>query len=228
MKLSDKILTIFFGALFLYMLVAFTEVRVRGEHNRLQDENAVIDQIELSDVGFLVVPDLGKRIMVSADAKPRIQFRSTVGDLTKYLSYTMTGDTLLLERLEVPEDIRYDLRVFVRPGQLRGLQSTHASLAIGDLESTHLSLAQHGGFTSLSGEFELDTLLLNASARAEFDSRKTNFSVLQLTMDEAEVRVRGKVQRLEGDMYNHSYLSVGSALDFAFKKDTTSRLRHSY
>ncbi len=226
MKLSNKILIGFFGLVLTYMLAAFTEVRLRGESSHFTSENAIVENIALAEVGFIVVPDLDKKVTITTDEEPRIRLRSIKGDLSKHVSYSMKGDTLVFERLTVPEDTRYELHVFVQSGQVRGIDATYSSLEVGDLGRATLDVTQKGGVLVMGGNFSMDTMNLQASRGAQFDTWNSQVDVLALDMNSANVEIRGVVGRLEGEMINESYLSVGSAREFAFRKDGTSRLNY--
>ncbi len=226
MKLSDKILIGFFGGVLAYMLAAFTEVRVRGERSHFTPENSVVETLEVGNIGYIVVPDLDKKVTITTDDESRIRLRSKEGDLSKHVSYSMKGDTLVFEGLTVPEDTRYELHVFVRAGQLRGIDATYSSLEVGDLGRSTLDVTQRGGVLVMGGNFSLDTMNLHASRGAQFDTWNSQVDVLALDMNSANVEIRGVVGRLEGEMINESYLSVGSAREFAFRKDGTSHLSY--
>jgi len=58
MKLSDKVLLTFFGGITVYMIAAFTEIRLKGDSDQLDPDKALVEKYPLDNCKYLVVNDL--------------------------------------------------------------------------------------------------------------------------------------------------------------------------
>ena len=85
MKLSNKILVGFFGFLFLYLTAAFTEIRLNGTPNVINDSNSKIETVDLSGIRYIVVGDVDKNINITGSDRSQLEVRSFSGDLLKHL-----------------------------------------------------------------------------------------------------------------------------------------------
>ena len=83
MKLSNKILIGFFGFCFLYMVVAFTEMRLKGDLNRLDDSNSISESIEINGIKYIVFDEVEQRLTVRGSVTSGIEVNSISGDLIK-------------------------------------------------------------------------------------------------------------------------------------------------
>ena len=76
MKSSNKVLIVFFGVILLYISAAFTEVRIRGVKEDLNDENAKVETIALDGLKYLMLSDLDSRVLLRSSDNPRLEIRS--------------------------------------------------------------------------------------------------------------------------------------------------------
>ena len=225
MKLSNKILIGFFTAISLYMITAFTEVRFKGDYNRLDHDNAKVESIPLNAIKYLVVSDLEKRISIRSSDEPRIELRSVAGDMLSILEYDFKEDTLTLKKLNLVEDVHFDFILYIPKKGFGGLDVKDSYVNMMDLDQPSLSLIQSGGRVVMEQNVTIGRLTITASSKAEFDDFDLEVDTVVLEMDDANVELRSRVNRLEGFMVNDSWLSVRGVNDIAFKKDVSSSMR---
>ena len=224
MKASNRILLIFFSGALLYMLAAFAEVRLSGERSDLHS-NAEVETVRLENMKYLVLSDLERRVNITSSDEPRIELRSNTGQLLSNLSYNLSGDTLRLLTLNLEEDIRVELTIYVPNEGFLGLESRGINVDIFRIEQLTLSLNLQGGRVTMDDNIELDKLSITASKNAQFDLFDGDVDTLMLDLDEANVEIRIGINRLEGQMNNGAVLSLFGANEFAFTKDKLSTMR---
>ncbi|MEQ8810982.1 MAG: hypothetical protein RIE59_18060, partial [Imperialibacter sp.] len=127
MKLSNKILIGFFGFIFLYMMAAFTEVRLRGYKRDFKGAETQVEKAPLGDVGYIVLSDSEQRVTISSSDEPHIEVRSIDGGFLSSVSYEMAGDTMRLKVNEIISGKPVQVTVYVAQNTFRGLQATKAS-----------------------------------------------------------------------------------------------------
>ncbi|MEO9481918.1 MAG: hypothetical protein ABJG47_00640 [Ekhidna sp.] len=225
MKLSNKLLIGFFGGAMVYMLLAFTEVRLRGDDRRLTGENATVESQSLSGIRYIKLNDIGKRIYISSSDTSRIEMRSKDGNVLSGLRYKISGDTLTLNQLELDEDVRVSLTIFISKSSFTGLHSNEARVYFSDLDLPIMAIIQSGGNIVFENNIYLDRLLLQASANASFRMHNGEIDTVTLNMDNSDATIRSRIGRLEGYMANKSDLFAGSVNDIEFKKDKSSSMR---
>lgn len=225
MKLSNKLLIGFFGGVLVYMLSAFTEVRLKGDDIRLTEENAKIESLPLNNVRFIKLDDPGKRINISSSDNPRIEMRSKDGNVLSGLKYELNGDTLTINEFVLEEGVRIALTIYISKDSFTGLYSNDATVYLSDLDIPTMAIIQYGGHMVFEDDVILERLLLQASANATFNMRDGEVDTVTLSMDDSNAVIRSRVGRLEGYMINDSDLFARSINDIEFKKDKSSSIR---
>jgi len=224
MNISTKILMGFFGSAFVYMSAVFIEVRLTGEDEDLHGENTKIESVPLDKINYVIIADLGQRIYLKSSDKPGLEFKSRSGDLASKLIYEINGDTLNLKKLNLEENTRLDLTLFV-PKELTGMEVNAASVHISDFEQSTFSIIQTGGRIVFNDNIKLSKLNIVSSQSAEYDDFGSDIDTLALDLDDSSVEIRTYVGRIEGSMKNDSYLYVENTDDIEFKKDDSSTIR---
>lgn len=224
MKLSNKILIGFFGGGMIYMLMAFTEIRFRGDDRRFTTENAKVESQLLNGIRFIKLNDPGKRINIQSSNESRIEMRSKEGGLLSKLKYTIEGDTLIMDQVEM-DDVRFSLTIYVSESNFTGLYANDASVYISDLDLPVMAIIQSGGRVVFDNDIYLQRLLLQASQDATFAMHNGRIDTVTLNMDQSDATIRSKIGRLEGYMANRSGLFAESINDIEFKKDKSSSIR---
>lgn len=224
MKLSNKILIGFFGFIFIYMTAAFTEIRLRGTPNFIDNSNSLTETADFSGVRYMVFEDLGQNIHVYGSDQSRIEVRSMAGDLLQKLQYNISGDTLTLIKMEIDENQLVNISISVPKNTLKGMTVNGAGLSIDGLEQKELSIFQHAGWISMNNNKNLEKLTLEASNEANFTLANTDLKTLSLLIRNSEVQIHATVGLVEGSMMDNSFLRMKSAEEIRFKKDESSRL----
>ncbi|MEQ9405663.1 MAG: hypothetical protein RIM99_18885 [Cyclobacteriaceae bacterium] len=225
MKLSNKLLIGFFGGAMIYMLMAFAEVRLRGDDRRLTGNNAKVESVPLANVRFINLNDLGKRINIESSYNPRIEMRSKDGDVLSGLKYELNGDTLTLTQLEVGEDVRISLTIYVPDNGSIGLSSNNARVYMSKLDVSAIAIMQTGGRIVFEDDVRLQRLMLQVGEDARFDLYSGEIDSVTLNMNNSSATIRSRIGLLDGFMANDSDLMIGSISEITFKKDNSSSIR---
>jgi hypothetical protein len=224
MKLSNKILIGLFSFLFLYMIVAFTEMRLKGDLNRLNDSNSISETVDITSVQYLKLVDIGHRITIHGSDKPRIEVKSISGDVLQYLKYNLDGDTLSIKSIDMEKKPALGISIYVSKSSFKGLRADNAALLIYDLQQENLDIHQNDGWIRMSDSNKIGQLNLNAQNSAYFNFLKGEIDILNTTIDDSEVSIPQPMKLVKGSMSNNSYLYLDGASEIQFKKDESSRL----
>lgn len=225
MKLSNRILIGFFAIIFTYMTAAFLEVRFRGQPNHMDDSNSIVESVDIAKISHLVVmQDIGKQITVIGAEKSRIEVQSLKGDLLQKLKYDIVGDTLTLKRLNLDKDQRVRVYVYMSESNFTGMTVDNAAVIVKELDLNSLAIHQTAGWVRMTDSNNLNNLRIKAIQNANLTFSGSQLDTLSAQIDNSEVKILSAVNRVEGAMYNDSYLQVIQVNDIAFKKDESSRL----
>lgn len=224
MKLSNKILIGFFAFIFIYMTAAFTELRLKGDPNRIDEFNGIVETVGIAGVRYLVLPDLDHNISVLGSNDPRIEVRSISGDILQYLKYSTAGDTLTIESFNLEEDQHVHMIIHVPKNSFTGLTSNNAGINISELELPALSISQNDGWIRLDANNKLERIKLVAEHGAYFNLNGAELDTLAAIIDGSEVTINSSLDLVKGSMSNKSYLNLNGTKEIQFKKDKGSRL----
>lgn len=224
MKLSNKILIGFFGGTLVYMIMAFTEVRLKGDYNRLDGSNAKIETRELAGLQRVVLNNLNKRVNIRASDSPHLELRSFVGDQLPKLEYTFQDGILTINRSNFSGDEHIDLYIYVSEAVFTQLEVVESRVNISNLKQPVLNIHQTGGHVALQGRTMLGRLNITATEDAELDLYDKEVDTVYLKLDNSNVELQTSVKRLEALLSNNSRLSSIGANDIVLKRDEDSRL----
>ncbi len=222
MKLSNKILIGFFGLIFIYLTAAFTEIRLRGKHNRFNTQDNLSEKIELTQIKYLVLSDLRRNIKVIGADHSGIELESIKGDFLKHLKYQIKGDTLWLKRLDSANRELVNLIVYVPSSIFEGMTNNGGSVSIRSIEQKLLTITQNDGWINLI-DCKLERLELTASHEANFNMSNAILDTLSAQIDNTEVNIDNALRLVRVSMTNNSYLSVDETEDIQIKTDKSSR-----
>ncbi|MEQ9375366.1 MAG: DUF2807 domain-containing protein [Imperialibacter sp.] len=225
MKLSNKILIGFFGFILLYMMAAFTEVRLRGYKRDLSGAETQIENAPLGNVGYIVLSDSERRVTISSSDEPHIEVKSIDGGFISNVNYEMVGDTLMLKVDDIVTGKPVQVTVFVSKNTFRGLQATRASVSITDLSQQTLAINQSGGSIAMDGNVDLTSLSIKASEGAYLNAAGLSVDLLSVEMDKSQVTIWSFIKQLNGSITNDSFLRVNGVDDIQFTKDKSSKIQ---
>ncbi len=224
MKLSNKILIGIFAFIFIYMTVAFTEIRLKGDKNGRNFSDAQVESIDIENIAFLVIPDVNRHVNVSSSKDPRIEVRSVSGDLLSRLKYKISGDTLELQEFDSKEEPAI-INIYGPSHMLRGLLINGAGVTVYGLDQNELSITQYAGTVRFEDDNKLKRLNLEAFNEADVNARGFELEELSIQADRSYINFWLPVSRLSGSIANESRLTIQSPYDIQFKKDESSRLQ---
>lgn len=224
MNLSNKILIGLFGFLFLYMIVAFTEMRLKGDLNRLDDSNSISETVDITSVQYLKLVDIGHRIKLYGSDKPRIEVKSISGNVLQYLKYNLEGDTLSIKSMDLEKKQALDISIYVSKSSFKGLRADNAFLYIYDLQQETLDIHQNDGRIRMTASNEIATLNLNIQHSAHFNLQDVEIDTLNAIMNSSEVLTNEPIKIVKGSMTKDSYLHLIGTSTIQIKKDESSRL----
>lgn len=224
MKLSNKILIGFFGFILLYMIAAFTELRIKGDVTVFTEQNSLTETEAIPDVSYLIFSDFERSITILGSDKPRIEVRSTTGDLLQHLKHEISCDTLFIKKSDYLMEQRLTLFIYVPRSGLKEIISTGTGVTISDLNQDLLSIHQSDGWIKMKNTNRLGKIKLEAQNSAYFEFTDGEVDTLYAMVDSSQVTVRTPLKRIEGSMKLKSYISVGDVEEIQFKKDKSSQL----
>lgn len=224
MKLSNKILLGFFGFLFLYLTAAFTEIRLTGTPNFLNDKNSIAESADISAIKHLVLNDIDREVQIRAADSSVLQVRSFSGDMMKRLNYKISGDTLTISALESQDVKNMKIIFYVRSGSLKAVTTNACRLTINGLQQDALIISQSEAKVWMTD---------NTIGKVQSDLSKNSFlnisdkavDTLSLNVEASEVQVWAPVKLVAGSIKDQSTLHMTRVEEIALKKDLTSIFR---
>lgn len=223
MKLSDKILLGFFGFIFLYLSAAFTELRLTGIPNIINDKNSIGETVDLSDISFVILNDFPVNVKVVGSDQSKLEVRSLSGGLLKHLKYQVSGDTLTLAGFQEEGRGSVRISVFLPEGSLRGIIVKNATADIQHLQQPLLYISQTSGSIWMANN-KIAKIQLEVSDKSFLDMTGTGVDTLSVTIDRSQVHINTPVGVLQGSMKNDAYLLLNEIRDIQLKQDKSSRL----
>lgn len=224
MKLSNKILIGFFSFVFVYMTLAFTEIRFRGDLNRIDEHSGIAETQDISNIRFIDIVDIDHQVAISGADQPRIEVKSASGQALKNLRYEINGDTLSLKELVLEKNETARVTVYVTDQQLRGLRMKDTRVTLRSLEQKYLSVIQKGGQLWLDKKNRLSQI----SITSEVDARVyiyTELDELNVEASSTEIVMQGDLKKLTGRLASRSLLVANGMDDIQLSKDKSSRIQ---
>ncbi|UII19422.1 hypothetical protein [Fulvivirga ligni] len=227
MKLSNKILIGFFGFILVYMIVAFTEIRLNGTPNSIHGNIGIMDSIDITGIKYIDFNNVNNShfsIKSAADVPSRIEVWSEKGGAASNIKYSVTNDTLRITQVVEDENHINSLRITVQPGQLNYLSMVNSRVTVTELDQESLNISQKDGYFSLMNCPDLNEVRMNAGPGSSADFNSLDLDKLEFLGDNASVRLYVPIKHLQGSIKNNTYIYVQSVEDIQFKKDNSSRL----
>jgi hypothetical protein len=227
MKLSNKILIGFFGFIFLYMTAAFTEIRLMGTPNVINDQNSIAETVDLPAITHLVLNGLEKEVNVVGSDQQLLEVRSLTGDVLKKLTYAVSGDTLTLSGFDADDRNNFKITVFVPSTHFKAITVNRSEVNIKGLTTGLLTIDQNAGSISVSdcriAKIELD---LNATYLTISDATVDTVSA---KIETSTVNIYSSLKLFQGSLKNQSWLRMSDAQEIQLTKDETSSMNmHIY
>jgi hypothetical protein len=222
MKLSNKILLGFLGVIFLYLTAAFTEVRLTGTPNIMNDKNSVSEILNISGVRYIVLDSVDKQINVVGSDRAHLEIRSLTGDLLKKLKYKVDGETLTLSDFQLEDHQTLKISVFVPKADLKGITVTNAVAIVRDLECESLILSQSSGSIWMTN-CNISKIEVNAT-RGYTDIASTKMDTLSAELTTSQVYLHSDVNTIKGSIKDGARLYLRDVREIQLKKDESSLL----
>jgi hypothetical protein len=222
MKLSNKILLGFFGIIFLYLTAAFTEVRMTGLPNFINDKNSVRETVDLSGIHYLVLNDVDKQIRVIGSDSTQLEARSLSGGILAKLSYKISNDTLTISGFQSDDIETTRISVLIPGNALRGINVKSAVANIDGIVVDALQISQTSGTIWMSeskiGKIDADL------AQSYLDVSRSDIDTLSGTFARSQVSVYSSVGLMRGSLKEGTVLRLSGVSEMQLKKDESSRL----
>lgn len=224
MKLSNKILIGFFGFLFLYLTAAFTELRLTGSPNFMDNNNSITETADYSGISYLKLNHCDQDLKVMGSDRFQIQVRSVSGDLLKKLKYNVSGDTLVISGFEAPANRRVEITVFVPRSGLKGISNEFSTLLIEGLNQELLQVSQNAGRTWMSDN-RISKMVTHLSNESLLEISTTSLDTLSGNLEESRMYITSPVGLVECFMKNSSFLELTEVDEIQLRKDGSSKLK---
>lgn len=222
MKLSNKILLGFFGFIFLYLTAAFTEIRLTGSPNIINDENSIAETVDLPAITYLVLSGVNNNINVIGSDQLRLELRSIAGDVLQKLKYAVSGDTLTLSGIDAGDHKNFKITVFVPATDFKAIHANGSRVTIKGLHTSLLNIELSAGDVSVS-DCNIAKLELNLNA-AQLSIADATVESVSVDTESSTVNIHSPLLRLQGSLKNQSILLLQDAQDIQLSKDESSRL----
>lgn len=228
MKLSNKILLGFFGFIFLYLNAAFTEIRLTGSPNTINDENSIAEKIDFSAINYLFLNGVNKEVNVIGSDQSSLEVRSISGDLLKKVKYVVSGDTLTLSGIDAGDIQAFKITVFVPSARFKAINANSAEAHIKGLHTQVLNIYQKKGRIYMS-DCHIERVELGLEA-AYLNISEASVDTVSLTLETSTVNIYSPLMRLQGSLHNQSFLEhLSNVEEIHLKKDESSKLNvHVY
>ena len=224
MKLSNKILCGFFGFIFIYLTAVFTEIRLTGTPNFIDDNNSIDETVNIPGFAYVVLQDIDKNINIIASESPQLEVRSLSGDLLKKFKYHVSNDTLTLSGLLSEKVPAVKITLFVPKTGFKGMTVNKSEVSVNGLRQDHLHISQNAGRIWMS-DCKIGKIQMNASSQSSLDISSTSLDTLSAELQGSEVQLSSSpLKLLEGSMKQKSSLRGDDIDEIQFKKDESSRL----
>jgi len=206
------------------MIVAFTEMRFKGDLNQLDRSNSISETVDIPRVNYIKLPDLNQNITILGADTTKIDVRSVAGDVLHHLNYDIIGDTLVINSMELESKKAAHIYIYVSNSSFRGLSTSNSGVNIGNLQLETLDIHQDDGWIRMSDSNIIGRLNLTAQNYAYFSFLKGEIDTLNTTIHGSEVSIPQPMKLVKGSMSNGSYLHLQGTSEIQFKKDKGSRL----
>ena len=223
MKLSNKVLLGFLGFIFLYITAAFTELRLTGTPNILDDDNSVAETVDLSGIAHVTINDLNQYVRILEADRARLEVRSAGGGLLKNLTYKISGDTLVLSDFHYEGNPRVNITVFVSESSLRGITVNRSAASIDGLEQGLLHVSQNAGNLSMSDN-KIGRIDIDVTSNSFMNISESKLDTLSVNVDGSQVHVLSPVGLVKGSLTNHAMMQLNQMQQIQLTEDESSRL----
>jgi len=232
MKFSNRLLIGFVGFVLIYMIVAFTELRLKGDNENLLSENTISETMPLGNYKYLIISDLNRMISVRSSRTPGVEIKSMKGGLLSSLKYRIAGDTLALTGLEA-EGIRYEVCIFVPETGFNQIEIQNTNITLENLNLSEITVRQINANVSLAPDVDISKIFIKASENSNFTTREAQIDTISVNLQssyaylyfrEALKADNKQVYRIEGSLTNSSRLIMYGSGEIYIKKDATSSI----
>ena len=222
MKLSNKLLIGFAGAIFLYLSAAFIELRVKGDHDDLDSSDAITESLPIENVRYINIDDLDTRISITSSNEPRIEIRSMSGGLIKSLEYQIYGDTLEITGMEETGS-RRTFTLFV-PNEIVGLRVFNTRVFVSNLDLNEIKIEAISASVSLDNNVNVNKLSIVGSRNSNFNARESQVDSLTVDLNRSNAFLYTEIKGIEGAVSKSSRLIISGAGEINIKKDASSNI----
>ena len=221
MKLSNKILIGFFGFIFIYMTAAFTEMRFKGDLNRIDEHGGMMETTELRSIGYVKVSNLIQRVIITSADNSRIEVKSKSGKALQSLDYEVVGDTLLLKSFNLDKGDPAAVTILLADQNLRGLEVQDTHVTLNKLVQDSLSVSQSGGHVWFDEANRITQLTIEARDQADVFVY-TRLDLLHVETVNSHVVIQSDIGILSGKISSQTQLVANGPEEVRLKRDSSS------
>jgi hypothetical protein len=223
MKLSNKILLGFIGFAFVYLNAAFTELRLTGIPNVINDNNSKAETVDLSAIQYIVVEDVGRHVNITGADRLQLEVRSLTGDALQHLKYRVNGDTLTLLRFG-SEDMR-TIRISVRVPEesINGIEVKSSIANVSGLQQSRLRISVDKGRVWLRNS-QISALDMGLANHSYFELESTDIDSLSADIDRSEAYINAPTKLVRANVVNRSALRLSQTKELRLTRDDDSNV----
>lgn len=232
MKTSNIIFSSIIGSITLIILSGAIEWRFFGDKNpnrfEISPDNieAFKQNIDLPEFQYLVINDMPLSTNIILGGKNEIELILKNKSEASVLDYHIKGDTLFIEGVNENGSVLLSVNLFMTHGQLNGINSNQSGVNINQYNNDSLTLVLNHTTIDIHQPCVIGSLSIFGTDQSTVNVYSAQVDTLKLDLNNSTVRMQTIINKLQGQMSNHSELDLRDVSDLDFKKDNSSRLNY--
>jgi hypothetical protein len=222
MKTSNFLLTGFIASITLYLVAAFTEVRISGIRNSLgrqySNHSVAVEKFQSLDATNI-------ELHIRFDAASSLTVSIEEGQPVFSPEIRLQGDTLVLrDRGSDAQQDRYDVTLPEEGIANLVCQQCRIFVEDGSKEILQLNLSKSVMIRHRSDTARVKTLRVNARDNSRIELSGFAIDTLEVNIDQTQAYIMTSVHRLTGSIRNGAHLVLDDATRINFERDAGSVL----
>lgn len=230
MKTSNIILISLFGSITVFILAAFTELRINGirEENK-QSQPSMEKQfsaVALSPVKYIVIGET-TNLTITRGEQTELAVRIGIEDNDPIVQHQVHGDTLFIDKIAFGTNgVTLMAELKLDPDNLKWISATQSSFSISNMsinglivDIDHTRLALHS-----NQNIRFGSIKINGTNSSDFSASNIEFDSVHLNLDHSSAWIDASAHQVDATLKNESTLSASQADNITSSKDKSSRI----
>ncbi len=232
MKTSNIIFSSIVGSLTLLIVTGALEFRFLGHKNEghlkfsIDKIEAAKQNFDLPEFQYLVINDMPVWTNIIFGGKNEMELILQDKSEASILNYHLKGDTLFIEGVNKEGPNVLSVNLFLPQGQLKGINSNQSKVNINQYNNDSLTLVLIHATIDIHQPCVFGNLSIFGTDQSTVNVYSAQVDTLQLDLNNSTVRMQTIINKLQGQMSNHSELDLKDVSTLDFQKDNSSRLNY--